>query len=199
MVTALLGLVALSAIAVWLVAVPGVSQAATSHDEKAPTFYLSLGDSYSVGFQPTAVSSTDPTGGTPGYTAYVANHEQMTLENFGCGGATTSSIIGTIGCTDPAAFDAVLYPTTTQEQAALSFIAAHPGQVGLITISIGGNDVTGCIQSNLTAAAACLTAADSKIATNVSGLVSSFNRALSSAGDTARIVGLTYPDVILGA
>ena len=172
-VTAIFGLVALSALAVSLVSVPGVSQAATSHDEKAPTFYLSLGDSYAIGFQPTAISSTDPTGGTPGYTAYVADHEQMTLENFGCGGATTSSIIGTIGCNDPAAFDAVPYPTTTQEQAALDFIAAHPGQVGLITISIGGNDVTGCIQSNPTAAAACLTAADSKITTNVtrSGLV----------------------------
>jgi len=199
MVIALFGLVALSAIAVWLVSVPGVSQAATSHNEKAPTFYLSLGDSYSVGFQPTAISSTDPTGGTPGYTAYVANHEQMTLENFGCGGATTSSIIGTIGCNQPAAFNAVPYPTTTQEQAALGFIAAHAGQVGLVTISIGGNDVTGCIQSNPTAAAACLTAADSKITTNVTGLVSSLNTALSSAGDTARIVGLTYPDVVLGA
>ena len=196
-VMTLCGLVALSAIAVgW---VPGVSQAATSHDEEAPTFYLSLGDSYSIGFQPTAVSSTDPTGGTPGYTAYVADHEQMTLQNFGCGGATTSSIIGTIGCSDPAAFDAVPYPTTTQEQAALDFIAAHPGRVGLITISIGGNDVTGCAQPNPTAASACLTAADSKITINVTRLVSSLNIALSSAGDNARIVGLTYPDVILGA
>jgi lysophospholipase L1-like esterase len=199
MVRALLGLVALSAIALGLAAVPGVSQAASTHDDKAPPLYLSLGDSYSVGFQPTAISSTDPTGGTPGYTAYVANHEQMTLENFGCGGATTSSIIGGIGCKDPAAFDAVLYPTTTQEQAALDFIAAHPGQVGLITISIGGNDVTGCTQSNATAAAACLTTADNKITTNVTSLVSSLNTALSSAGDTVRIVGLTYPDVILGA
>ena len=129
---AIFGLVALSVLAVSLVSVPGVSQAATSHDEKAPTFYLSLGDSYSVGFQPTAISSTDPTGGTPGYTAYVANHEQMTLENFGCGGATTSSIIGTIGCNDPAAFNAVPYPTTTQEQAALGFSAAtdpHRGRI----------------------------------------------------------------------
>jgi lysophospholipase L1-like esterase len=199
MTTVLSGLVALSAIAVWFVAVPGTSLAATSNTKSAPTFYLSLGDSYSVGFQPTAISSTDPTGGTPGYTAYVANHEQMTLENFGCGGATTTSIIATIGCSDPAAFDAVSYPSTTQEQAALTFIGAHAGQVGLITISIGGNDVTGCTQSDPTAAAACLTAADSKITTNITSLVSSLNTALSSAGDTAKIVGLTYPDVILGA
>ena len=71
--------------------------------------------------------------------------------------------------------------------------------MGLVTISIGGNDITGCTQSNPAAAAACLTAADSTISTNVTGLVSSLNTALSSAGDSARIVGLTYPDVILGA
>ena len=198
-VAALSGLVVVSAIAVGLAVLPGVSQAAVSHAKKTPVFYVSLGDSYSVGFQPTAVSPTDPTGGTPGYTAYVAHHENMTLENFGCGGATTSSIVGRVGCGDPAATDAVLYPTTTQEQAALEFIAAHPGQVGLVSISIGGNDITGCTQSDPTAAAACLTAADSTISTNVTGLVSSLNTALSSAGDSAKIVGLTYPDVILGA
>ena len=68
-----------SAIAVGLAVLPGLSQAAVSHAKKTPVFYVSLGDSYSVGFQPTAVSPTDPTGGTPGYTAYVAHHENMTL------------------------------------------------------------------------------------------------------------------------
>jgi lysophospholipase L1-like esterase len=199
MAVALGGLVVLPTIAVGLVAASGVSQAAASKTKRAPAYYVSLGDSYSVGFQPTAVSPTDPTGGTPGYTAVVAHEEHLMLENFGCGGATTASIIGKIGCRDPAAFHAVPYPATTQEQAALDFIAAHPGQVRLITISIGGNDVTGCTQSDPTAAAACLTAADSSITTNVASLVSSLNTALSSAGDNAKIVGITYPDVVLGA
>jgi lysophospholipase L1-like esterase len=199
MAIALCGLVVLPAMAVGVVAASGVSQAAASNAKKAPDYYVSLGDSYSVGFQPTAVSPTDPTGGTPGYTAVVAHEEHMMLETFGCGGATTASIVGKTGCRDPAAFHAVLYPATTQEQAALDFIAAHPGRVGLITISIGGNDVTGCTQSDPTAAAACLTAADSTITTNVASLISSLNAALNSAGDKAKIVGLTYPDVILGA
>jgi lysophospholipase L1-like esterase len=195
----LFGLVALVATAIWSAAVPGVSKAATTDAKKAPNFYVSLGDSYSVGFQPTAISPTDPTGGTPGYTHLVADREHMTLENFGCGGATTSSIVDNIGCSDPAATDAVLYPSTTQAQAALGFIAAHPGQVGLITISIGGNDVTGCAQSDPSVVLACLLAADSSITTNVTDLVSSLNAALTTAGDTAKIVGLTYPDVILGS
>ena len=78
-VRAIFGLVALSALAISLVSVPGVSQAATPHDEKAPTFYLSLGDSYSVGFQPTAIKPNRSNSGgcQPGGTAYVANDEQM--------------------------------------------------------------------------------------------------------------------------
>jgi lysophospholipase L1-like esterase len=189
------GFIALSAIGVGLVTGSGVSQAA-SHTR----YYVSLGDSYSVGFQPTAVSAADPTGGTSGYTAHVANHEHLKLVNFGCGGATTSSIVGRIGCGDPAALHPVLYPTTTQEQAALNFInnPANAGRVGLITISIGGNDITGCTQSDPAAAVACLTTADQTITTNVTALVSNLNAALTAAGDTAKIVGLTYPNVLLG-
>ncbi len=191
--------VATCVVAVGLV-VPGVSQAATAQVKKAPELYLSLGDSYSIGYQPP--SGTSPGGGSPGYTAWVARKERMTLENFGCGGATTSSIVNKIGCSDPAATDAVAYPDTTQEQAAVDFIAepANAGKVGLITVSIGGNDVTGCASGgSLGAIAACLSAADASITTNVTGLVSSLNTALTAAGDTATIVGLTYPDVILGS
>jgi lysophospholipase L1-like esterase len=199
MSSALAAVLATSITAISLVAVPGVSGAATRHAKKAPVYYLSLGDSYSIGYQPPAVTATDPTGGTAGYTAYVARKEKMTLENFGCGGATTSSIGDSIGCSQPAASDAVPYPSTTQEQAALNFIATNPGQVGLITVSIGGNDVTACAdQSGLSAIIACVETADSSITTNVTDLVSSLNSALSAAGDTAEIVGLTYPDVILG-
>ena len=186
-----------------LVVAPGVSQAAKPA-KAAPLFYMALGDSYSVGFQPNVGG---PGGSaTAGYTGYVAKKLKMQLENFGCGGATTTSIITAIGCTESgfgpvAATDAVPYPATTQEQAALAFIAnpANQGKVGLITISIGGNDVTSCARAGSTGAIlACVEAADSAITSNVTSLVSSLQGALTAAGDTAHIVGLTYPDVILG-
>jgi lysophospholipase L1-like esterase len=181
-------------LAVGVVAAPGVSQAKTVRPPRP--YYLSLGDSYSIGYQPGLPGS----GGSPGYTAYVAKKEKMTLENFGCGGATTTSIVDSIGCGQPAATDGVAYPSTTQEQAALDFIAANPGSVGLITVSIGGNDVTACAtEGSLSAILDCVVAADSSITTNVTSLVSSLNTALAAAGDTADIVGLTYPDVILGS
>ncbi len=189
-------LLAASVAAFGLVAVPGVSQAAKA----AQPYYLSLGDSYSVGYQPGF-------GATAGYTAYVAKKEKMQLENFGCGGATTSSLLTAIGCTESgfgpvAATDAVAYPTTTQEAAALAFIGApaNHGKVGLITVSIGGNDVTSCANASggIGAILTCVNTADSAITANVTSLVSSLDSALAAAGDTAKVVGLTYPDVILG-
>jgi lysophospholipase L1-like esterase len=178
-----------------LVVAPAASQAATmAKAKKAPElYYLSLGDSYSEGYQTPALVDG------PGYTDKVAKKEHMQLENFGCGGATTTSLLNTVGCSSGQQEVAheVLYPTTTQEVAALDFISEHPGQIGLITVSIGGNDVTSCaVQAN---PVSCVVAASTTITTNVDKLVSDLDTALTSNGDTARLVGLTYPDVILGA
>ena len=165
-----------------LVGAAGVSQAASTPHP----YYLSLGDSYSIGYQPGL-------GGTAGYTGYVAGKLILTAENFGCGGATSSSIITSKGCGDPASQDAVHYTGITQEQAALNFIAAHKGTVRLITVSIGGNDFDGC------STASCVNAAMPKMEANIKSLVSALGKALTKASDTkARIIGLTYPDVDLG-
>ncbi len=56
----------------------------------SPTYYVSLGDSYSVGYQPGR-------GSTPGYTAVVAKSTGLKLVNFGCGGATTTSLVSVDG------------------------------------------------------------------------------------------------------
>jgi lysophospholipase L1-like esterase len=189
-----------------LAASPGISQAARASHKAAPDYYLSLGDSYSVGYQP----NTDGVGGvaTAGYTSVVAKKQKMQLENFGCGGATTLSILQAPGCITAgygpvAATDAVDYEGTTQVAAAVGFIgdAANYGKVGLITVSIGGNDVTSCVSAgSIGAILTCVNAADASITTNVTSLVSQLSTALNANGDTtARIVGLTYPDVILGS
>ena len=156
---------------------------------KAPTYYVSLGDSYSVGYQPGL-------GATPGYTAVVAKKTGFTLVNFGCGGATTASLISSVGCPDvlPHTAGAVTYPTMTQETAAEAFLSAHRGHIGLITVSIGGNDVTSCaIQAN---PISCVSAATAGISKNVTSLAAALRAA---AGPRVPLIGLTYPDVILGS
>ena len=178
------GVVVVAVLAGVLTGTGASSAAAPSHP-----YYLSLGDSYSIGYQPGVSGS----GGTPGYTAYVADALSLGLENFGCGGATTSSLLHTVGCGDPAAQHAVDYPRSTQEQAALTFIAAHPGRVKLITVSIGGNDFDGC--SSVT----CVKGAMSGMGTDIRTLVKALSTALVKASDPhATVIGITYPDVDLG-
>jgi len=163
-----------------------------------------LGDSYSVGYQPVPAPHA-----SSGYTGFVAKKLKMTLVNFGCGGATTSSILDpTALCNDiqygpPAATDAgVVPPGESQVQAADAFIAAHTGHIGLITVSIGGNDVTPCVNASptnpvngQTTTLGCVGVGTSLITTNVATLVGDLHTA---AGSNVPIVGLTYPDVLLG-
>jgi len=173
-------------VAAGVLGLPTTSPAAAS---STPTYYVSLGDSYSVGYQPGL-------GATPGYTVYVAKKTHLKLVNFGCGGATTTSIIAAVGCPDPLPHTtgAVLYPTTTQAAAAEAFLTAHRGHIGLITVSISGNDVTSCAgQSN---PISCVGTATKSISTNVTALVTALRTA---AGPGVPLIGLTYPDVILGS
>ena len=86
------------------------------------------------------------------------------------------------------------YPTQTQVAAAQAFLAAHQGHIGLVTVSIGGNDVTGCAtEAN---PLSCLAAATAGIKTDVTTLAGDLRAA---AGPNVPILGLTYPDVILGS
>ena len=180
--TAVLTVVAAATLS--MTALPQVAGAA----KRPTTYYVSLGDSYSVGYQPGK-------GATPGYVAYVARRTHLTLANFGCGGATTTSLLTTVGCPDvlPNTAGGMTYPTTTQIAAATSFIAAHKGHVGLITVSIGGNDVVPCARA--ANPIMCVGNAVSTIKTNVTSIAGQLRAA---AGPRVPIIGSTYPDVILG-
>jgi lysophospholipase L1-like esterase len=181
------GLLALVALAVGTLA--PVASGPAPAAAKAPTYYVSLGDSYSVGYQPVR-------GATPGYATYVATRTHLTLANFGCAGATTTSLLTTVGCPAvlPHTAGGMAYPTTTQIAAATGFIAAHKGHIGLITVSIGGNDVVPCAEKPNPVS--CVATATAGIKINVASIASQLRAA---AGAKVPIIGSTYPDVILGA
>jgi lysophospholipase L1-like esterase len=159
----------------------------------SPTYYVSVGDSYAIGYQP------DPTLSLRhGYTATVLALERqrgtaLTLVNFGCGGATTTSMLVTKGC-PVVALHGPRYPATPQATAALRFIAAHRGHIGLITVSIGGNDITACTLS--ASLSACAPKVVPTMAANITKLVKELHAA---AGATVPIVGTSYPDIVLAA
>ena len=186
-----LAIAGIGLVSLGIIAFPAVAQSTARAQSRvrAPNYYVSMGDSYSVGYQPGL-------GATAGYTAYVAHRSHLTLVNFGCAGATTTSILVTIGCplTLPHTAGAISYTATTQAAAAEAFIVAHRGHIGVITVSIGGNDVTACaVRSD---PVACVANAVSLISENVTALATGLRAA---AGPRVPILGLTYPDVLLGA
>jgi lysophospholipase L1-like esterase len=160
-------------------------------------YYVSLGDSYAAGFQATGPGQGEYTRkGFPYLLPRAARGRgyRYELVNFGCGGETTVSILRRkAACAGPAP-GGPRYTGRTQVAAAERFLRRHRGEVGLITVSIGGNDVTSC--ARVADPVPCVAAAVEDIKANVGTLV---RRLRAAAGPKARIVGITYPDVILGA
>jgi lysophospholipase L1-like esterase len=126
-------------------------------------YYVSLGDSYSVGVQPSGPPpffQTDDGYADQLYRLLHPSDARLKLVKLGCGGETTRSM--RFGSVDPSEgfscgppdFYLHRYPHKTQLAEAVSFLHAHRDHVSLVTIDIGGNDVIGGggvpqIQANL--------------------------------------------------
>ncbi len=158
---------------------------------------MSLGDSYAAGWEATGPGGVGQTT-THGY-AYqvpqlaVALGYHLTVVNFGCGGATTASILKSRGCPilGPGAPS---YPNQSQAAAAEAFLTKHQGKIGLITVSIGGNDlIIDCLASR--DPVGCVVQAAASITVNLPILLHGLRAA---AGPDVPIIGLTYPDFVLG-
>jgi lysophospholipase L1-like esterase len=174
-----------------LLALPAAGQAKDKRQ-----YYVSLGDSYATGYQATAVGQGANT--RNGFAYQIpklakARGHRYELVNFGCGGETTVSLLErTEEChgLGPGGED---YAGRTQLAAAERFIRRNKRRVGLITVSIGGNDVTRCVRE--AAPIPCVATAVESIRRNVTKIAKRLRKA---GGKKVRIVGTTYPDVILG-
>lgn len=173
-----------------LLLLPAAAQAKAS-----PQYYVSLGDSYASGYQPTNGNTTAGFAYQVGGFAKQRGY-RLKLVNFGCGGATTTTLLRQKGCPKraqgPGAPD---YSKTTQIAAAERFIRENRRNVKLITVSISGNDVTKCAKVPIAQVGDCVSGALTGINTNLSQTV---KRLRTAAGPKPKIVGITYPDVILG-
>ena len=149
----------------WVINAPAAAAA-------APRYYLSLGDSLAFGFQRAKVGSDAGAAAfTTGYSDVLAarlehGDQPLTLVNYGCPGESTISF-RTGGC--PWTASPLHDPYAgSQREAALAFLAANPGRVDLVTVSLWGNDATAfiascagnvqCIQQNAPAAIATIAA-----------------------------------------
>jgi lysophospholipase L1-like esterase len=172
------------------VAVPATADAAKRK------LYVSLGDSYATGFQPSVVNQQAGTRNGFAYQVPGLARERgwnLKLVNFGCGGATTVSLLEqTERCGGPGPGGRG-WGGRTQIAAAERFLRQNRGRVGLVTVSIGGNDVTAC--ARVAEPIPCVVTAVQQIQENVTETAERLRKA---AGKKVRIVGTTYPNVILG-
>jgi lysophospholipase L1-like esterase len=162
---------------------------------KPKQLYVSLGDSYATGYQVTPQGGRNTRNGFAYQIPGLAKKRgyDLKLVNFGCGGESSTSLLTRVSvCAGPGPGGRD-YAGTTQIHAAEAFLRKHRDRVKLITVSIGGNDVTACARA--ADPIACVGTAVQTIEKNVTEIAKRLRKA---AGRKARIVGITYPDVILG-
>ena len=148
----------------------------------AKQYYLALGDSLATGEQPNQDANQ---GYANQLDAQLRSHGRvLSLDDLGCAGETTWTFIhgGICGYPDgPGMGD--------QLGAAVDFLRAYPGQVPLITIDIGGNDLNDCDGlSSVSAAGACGKSLIPGMSRNLTAIL----KALRAADPSAVITGLNY-------
>ncbi|WP_017558313.1 SGNH/GDSL hydrolase family protein [Nocardiopsis baichengensis] len=106
-------------------------------------YYLSLGDSLAVGVQPDGEGGFEET--TDGYTDALYRtlkdgRPSLRHERMGCGGEDTTTFMdgGLEACGER-------YTEGTQLAQAERFLEENRGRVDLVTLDIGGNNFTGCV------------------------------------------------------
>lgn len=169
-------------------------------DVGGPQYLVALGDSVAQGYQPIGGPSSpygDP-GFNHGYPEELVKlvrdrYPQLRLVNLGCGGESTRTVI-------EGGVDWCRWPAGSQLEQAEAFLEEHKGEVALITITIGANDVIGteadCLdEATLTFDIACVQAQLPMIKANVGEIV----QRLQTKAPGVPIVGSNYYDPLLGA
>jgi lysophospholipase L1-like esterase len=145
----------------------------------ANMYYLALGDSVPVwnghSSYPYLIASN-----------YSSTNPGLQVVDMACSGETTGTMLVNSLCA-PA-------PQRSQQQEAVAFLQAHQGQVALITIDNGGNDLLPCV-NGLTVNLGCIQQAEATMVQNLDTILNGLRQA---AGPTVPIVGMNYFDPFLG-
>jgi lysophospholipase L1-like esterase len=154
-------------------------------DEPA-TYYLSLGDSLSVGYQP-GLGNTDQGYADQLFPGLKAAVPSLELVKLGCRGETTTTMLkgGICG-----------YDQGSQLATAVKFLRDHPGRVRYLTIDIGGNDINRCVKGGSSIDSRCIVGAVRTVAANLWAIVS---KVRATGGTSPVYAGMTYYDPVLAS
>jgi len=145
-------------------------------------YYLSLGDSLSQGFQPRPGRPGPGRDTDQGYADVVARFlgariGRVALVKLGCPGETTTTFVAGGICRRAGG---------SQEEAGLRFLRAHRGQVALVTIDLGINDVVRCEPAP--ASYSCVGRGLARVEANLGQVLA----AVRAAAPGVAVVGLDY-------
>ena len=173
---------------------PAAAKAASPH------YYLALGDSLSQGMQPDLNGVTRNT--NQGYANDLLAIERhrvhgLKLVQLGCGGDTTTSMLTGQGNNANARLLHCDRAGGSQEAAAERFLRAHhhPGEVPLVTVDIGANDVDGCGTVPASQLVSCVTNGLATINKNLPKIFAGLKKA---APNGTTFAAMTLYDPFLG-
>jgi lysophospholipase L1-like esterase len=178
----------------------GAGTALASKQAKAtPHYYLALGDSLSVGFQPNPQGVGLET--SQGYTNDVYAYERksvpgLKLVEMGCPGDTTTTLLTGRGNAANASTFHCDRKGGSQLKAAESFLKSHhkKGEVVLVTLDIGANDVDGCTAPGVNLGT-CVAAGEKSIQTNTPKILKGIRGAAASG---TALAAMNLYDPVLG-
>jgi lysophospholipase L1-like esterase len=163
------------------------------------SYYLSLGDSLTVGVQPDENGQGEMT--SQGYTDVLYRNlydadSTLDHERMGCGGEDTTTFLegGIPQCDEK-------YDGRSQLEAAEDFLSEHEGRVDLVTVTIGANNFTDCV-GNLDGAdgpridTECVDDGLERLNTEVPEIA---DRLRTAAGPDTQIIAMTYYNPFVAA
>lgn len=166
----------------------------SSPSEAAPFtgngFYLSVGASSSLGFQPTGIPRFNGHRTDTGYVNDIVESEaakgiHLAIRQIGCPGETAQSMLLT--------GDACYKPPGRQIRAATIYLSQHFKDVGLVTIELGFNDVRKCMLTPIVDIAC----ANQGIAYVRDDFPAVLKTLVAAAGPHVHFVGVLYEDPFL--
>ena len=168
----------------------GVSGSPASAGTAPPRmFALALGDSLAAGFQPGRGDSG------MGYTSVLRGLVEgrvggrLILRKLACDGETTRGMISGAGSQCD-------YTAGSQLDAALAFIAAHPGELAYVTIDVGANDLFGrCLRDSFLFPRSCVVRVMPRVRARLATILDALHAA---AGPTVPIATMTLHEPLLG-
>jgi lysophospholipase L1-like esterase len=171
----------------------GAASATTAPPTKVNAYYLDVGASESLGFQPTGIKGHNGERTNTGYANDLISREALdgvalSLDQVGCPGDTVQSVLNNKKS------DACYQAPVTQLTKAEAYLQEYKSDPMLVTVDLGFNDVRPCMEAN-PVNEACVAAAIAAIQVDLPKIMKDLK---ASAGPNTHFIGIEYADPYLG-